>query len=65
MPREIDYNSAEFESADLAERFPNWALGLGLWREFCRRLDGCTLDRLSTWKARAVSREMGRWAVIK
>jgi hypothetical protein len=38
MPRESDYDSAEFESANLAERFPNWALGLGLWREFCRRL---------------------------
>jgi hypothetical protein len=30
MAREFDYSSAEFESADLAERFPNWVLGLAL-----------------------------------
>ena len=38
MPRDLDYDSAEFESARLLERFPSWALGLEIWREFCRRL---------------------------
>jgi hypothetical protein len=39
MPRDLDYDSAEFESASLFERFPNWALGLEfVWREYALRL---------------------------
>jgi hypothetical protein len=38
MPRDLDYDSAEFEGTSLPERFPNWALGLEFWREFCRSL---------------------------
>lgn len=34
MPRDLDYDSAEFENTSLFERFPNWALGLEMWREF-------------------------------
>jgi hypothetical protein len=38
VPRNLDYDSAEFESASLPERFPEWALGLEFWRHFCRGL---------------------------
>src|ERR1700675_500800 len=35
MPSDLDYDSAEFENVSLQERFPNWALGLEIWRQFC------------------------------
>ncbi len=38
MPRNLDYDSAEFESASLSERFPEWVLGMEFWRRFCRGL---------------------------
>ena len=35
MPGDLDYDSAEFENISLQERFPNWAIGLEFWRQFC------------------------------
>ncbi len=49
MPRNLDYDSAEFESARLDERFPQWVLGYRLWAEYARSLESPeAFDRFST-----------------
>jgi hypothetical protein len=39
MPRNLDYDSADFESARLHERFPQWVLGYRLWAEYAKSLE--------------------------
>jgi hypothetical protein len=59
MPRDLDYDSAEFENTSLFERFPNWALGLEMWREFGRGAVGFEVLLRALAEARLNARSGG------